>query len=449
MLSGPLIPSILSYTVPIILTGLLQLLFNAADLIIVGSRGQIYLSAVGATGSITNLIVNMFIGLSVGAGVTMAHAMGSRDHEVIRRTVHTTIPTAAIGGVILTIVGISLSEPMLRMMDTPETVMPYAKIYMQLYFGGMVFNMIYNFGAAILRAAGDTKGPLIYLTFAGVCNVLLNIFLVMVCGLTVEGVAIATVTSQAISAMLVVLALMRRNDAAKLSLRKLHIYKTQIAKIVRLGVPAGLQGSLFSISNVLIQSSINSFGDVFMAGSTAAGNLEGFVYIVMNSFHQTALNFSGQNMGAGQYKRVRSVLHVCLGYVTVFGIIIGGGVYLLRNPLLKIYIVESPQAAEAIVAGAERMLFVCVPYFLLGLMDVTTGVMRGLGSSVAPMLISVLGICGFRIAWIFTVFAASHDPDVLFLSYPVSWMLTFVMQFIAFLFIYKRRLASAGELTSP
>lgn len=439
MLSGPLFPSIISYTIPIILTGLLQLLFNAADLVVVGSKGGIYLSAVGATNAITNLIVNLFIGLSVGAGVTMAHAMGCRDQEAIHRTVHTALPTAFIGGIVLSVVGVALSETFLRWMDTPDSVLPYATLYMQIYFGGMVFNMVYNFGAALLRAAGDTRGPLIYLTIAGVANVALNLIFVLVFDMTVDGVALATISSQAISAVLVVRALMRRTDAARLILKKLHIYKAQILKIVRLGLPAGIQGSLFSISNVLIQSSINSFGDVFMSGNTAAGSIEGFVYVTMNAFHQTALNFTGQNMGAGQYKRVRRILEICLGCVAFAGIVVGGGVYLLRKPLLGIYIVESPDALQAIAAGAERMLYVCIPYFILGLMDVTTGVLRGLGSSLAPMIISVLGVCGFRIVWIYTVFASHHTPGALFVSYPISWLLTFLAQLVALIWIYRKR----------
>lgn len=446
MLSGPLFPNIISYTVPIILTGLLQLLFNAADLVVVGSKGGIYLSAVGATNAITNLIVNLFIGLSVGAGVTMAHAMGCRDQEAIHRTVHTALPTAFIGGVVLTVAGIALSETFLYWMNTPDSVLPYATLYMQIYFGGMVFNMIYNFGAALLRATGDTRGPLIYLSIAGVANVVLNLILVLVFDMTVDGVALATITSQGISAVLVVWALMRRTDAARLYLKKLRIYKAQIVKIVRLGLPAGIQGSLFSISNVLIQSSVNSFGDIFMSGNTAAGSIEGFVYVTMNAFHQTALNFTGQNMGAGQYSRVRKILGICLGCVAFMGIFVGGSIYLLRQPLLRIYIVDSPDAAQAIAAGAERMLYVCVPYFILGLMDVTTGVLRGLGSSIAPMVISVLGVCGFRIAWIYTVFADHHTPGALFVSYPISWLLTFLAQLAAFVFIFRKHLVSRSQL---
>lgn len=439
MLTGPLFPSIISYTIPIILTGLLQLFFNAADLVVVGTKGDIYLSAVGATNAVTTLIVNLFIGLSAGAGVTLAHAMGSKDDEAIHRTVHTALPTALIGGILLTVVGICFAETFLVWMKTPEEVLPLATLYMQIYFGGMVFNMIYNFCAALLRAAGDTKGPLIYLTIAGVCNVLFNLFFVLVLDMTVDGVAWATIISQAISAVLVVWALMRRTDAVKLHLSKLRIHKEQILKITRLGLPAGIQGSLFSISNVLIQSSVNDFGQVFMAGNTAAGSIEGFLYVAMNAFHQTAINFTGQNMGAGRYKRVRRTMEICLGCVTAVGLVLGVGVYLLREPLLRIYITESPTAAEAIAAGAERMLYLCIPYFLLGIMDVTTGVLRGLGSSVTPMIISILGVCGIRIGWIYTFFKREHTPAMLFVSYPISWIVTFAFEFVAFVIIYRRQ----------
>jgi putative MATE family efflux protein len=446
MLTGPLFPGIVSYTIPIILTGLLQLLFNAVDLVVVGTKGEIYLSAVGATGAITNLVVNLFIGLSVGGGVTMAHAMGSRDQEAIHRTVHTVLPTAFIGGVVLMVLGIALSETLLRWMDTPESVLPYATLYMRIYFGGMAFNMVYNFGAALLRAAGDTRGPLLYLTIAGVCNVVMNLFFVLVFDMTVDGVALATIISQGISAFLVIRALMHRTDAVRLQLKKLRIYKAQILKIVRLGLPAGIQGSLFSLSNVMIQSSVNSFGEIFMAGNTAASSIEGFVYVTMNAFHQTALNFTGQNLGAGQYKRMRKVLWICLSCVMVAGMAVGGGAYLLREPLLRIYIVDSPNAAQAIAAGAERMMYICLPYFILGMMDVTTGVLRGLGSSFAPMIISVLGVCGFRIGWIYTVFAADPTPGTLFISYPVSWAITFACQLMAFILIYRRNIAPRSTL---
>ena len=436
MLEGPLLPSIIAYTIPIILTSLLQLLFNAADLVIVGRfSGSISLAAVGATGSITMLIVNLFIGLSVGAGVSVAHALGSREDTEVHRTVHTALPTAILGGLILTVAGISLSEPLLKMMDTPENILPLSAIYMKIYFGGMVFNMVYNFCASILRAAGDTKSPLVFLTFAGVINVVLNVIFVTQFHMNVAGVALATAISQAVSAVLVVIALIRRTDACHLDLKKMRFYKTPLLKIIRIGLPAGIQGSLFSISNVMIQSSVNSFGDIFMSGNAASGNVEGFVYVALNAFHQTAVNFIGQNAGARQYKRVSKTLWICLGCVVVVGLGLGSLAYAFGPKLLSIYITDS---AEAISYGMIRMSFIALPYFLCGLMDVSTGALRGMGASLSPMIISVLGVCGLRIGWLATVFQTYHTPQCLYLSYPVSWTITFLIQMVAFIFIYRK-----------
>ena len=438
MLNGPLFGSIVLYTIPIILTGLLQLLFNAADLVVVGRFcGSISVAAIGATGAITNLIINLFIGLSVGAGVTVAHGLGSRENDVVHRAVHTAVPAALISGIFLTIVGVAFSETLLRWMDTPESVLPLSALYMRIYFAGMTFNMVYNFCASMLRAAGDTKSPLIFLTIAGVANVVLNVIFVTVFHMNVAGVALATTISQAISAIAVVIVLMRRTDACKLELKKLRIYPQQLMKMVRIGLPAGVQGSLFSISNVLIQSSVNSFGDIFMSGNAAAGNIEGFVYVCLNAFHQTAVNFIGQNTGARKYDRVKKILWICLGCVTAVGLATGLAVYGFGHQLLSIYITDSE---EAITYGLLRMSYMCIPYFILGLMDVSTGALRGMGASFAPMVISVLGVCGIRIGWIYTIFQmeAFHTPQCLYLSYPVSWMITFVAQLVAFLILYRR-----------
>ena len=438
ILQGPVLWGILGYTIPIILTSVLQLLFNAADLVIVGRFcGSISVAAVGATGAITNLIINLFIGLSVGAGVTVAHAIGSREEEAVHRAVHTALPVALISGVALTGVGVSLAGTLLRLMGTPETVLPLSKIYMQIYFGGITFNMVYNFSASILRAAGDTKSPLIFLSLAGVINVVLNVIFVTVFHMNVAGVALATTLSQGVSAILVVIALMRRTDGCKLYLKKMRFYKIELMKMVRIGLPAGIQGSLFSISNVLIQSSINSFGDVFMSGNAAAGNIEGFVYVIMNAFHQTAVNFIGQNVGAQQYDRVKKVLRCCLICVGVAGLTAGILGYSFGPQLLSIYITDS---AEAISSGVLRLGIVCLFYFLCGLMDVSTGALRGMGASLEPMIISILGICVLRVGWISTIFQipAFHTPQCLYLSYPISWILTFVAQLLAFRKVFRR-----------
>ena len=440
MLQGPMFSGIIAYTVPIILTSILQLLFNAADLIVVGRFcGSISVGAVGATGAITNLIVNLFIGLSVGAGVSTAHAFGEQDAQAVHRTIHTALPTALVGGVILTAVGVGFSEGFLRLMETPENVLSLSAVYMKIYFAGITFTMVYNFCASILRAAGDTRSPLVFLTIAGVINVLLNLLFVRVFHMNVAGVALATVISQGISAVLVVLALMRRDDACRLNLTKLRFYKPQLLKIIRIGLPAGIQGSLFSISNVLIQSSINSFGDIFVAGNSAAGNIEGFAYVTINAFHQTALNYVGQNAGARQYDRVRKTLWICLGCVVVVGLSVGSLIYAFGEQLLSIYITDSP---EAIAYGIVRMGYICLPYFLCGLMDVTTGALRGMGASISPMVISILGVCGFRIAWIYSIFQMPefHTPQCLYLSYAISWALTFLIQLAAVIFVYRKRI---------
>lgn len=439
MLQGPLFSGIILYTVPIILTSLLQLLFNAADLVVVGRFcGSISVAAVSATGSITTLIVNLFIGLSTGAGVTLAHALGSRQEQAAQRTVHTALLVALISGIFLTVAGMILSGPLLRLMGTPDNVLPLSTVYMRIYFGGVVFTMIYNFSAALLRAAGDTKSPLIFLSIAGVLNVVLNVVFVTQLHMNVAGVALATAIAQAVSASLVVLALLRRKDACKLNFKDLRIHKIQLEKILRIGLPAGIQSSLFSISNVMIQSSINSFGDVVMSGNGAAQNIEGFVYVCFNSFSQTAMNFTGQNAGAGQYKRVKKIFSICLICAAVVGLVVGQAAYRFGEQLLHIYITDS---AEAITYGLVRLSIVSAWYFLCGIMDISTGSLRGMGVSVSPMIISVLGVCGIRIGWIATVFQipAYHTPRSLYLSYIFSWTATFVCQTAVFLHVYRKR----------
>lgn len=447
MVEGPLLRGIITYTIPIILTSVLQLLFNAADLIVVGRyRGSISVAAVSATGAITNLIVNLFIGLSIGAGVTIAHALGGKKEAEVHKTVHTAIPTAFFGGLFLTVIGVVFAKQLLTLMKTPAEVLPLSTKYMRIYFGGITFSLLYNFSASILRAAGDTKSPLIYLSIAGVVNVLLNLFFIIVLHMNVEGVALATTISQAISALLVLRALMRRTDACKLQLRALRFYKAPLLKIIRIGLPAGIQSSLFSISNVLIQSSINSFNDpVLMSGNGAAVNIEGFIYVIMNAIYQTAVNYIGQNSGAHRFDRVRKIFLLCLAFVTVIGGITSGTVYIFGEKLLGIYITDSPAAIEC---GLIRFSYVCIAYLLCGLMDVSTGALRGLGSSLVPMVISVLGVCGVRIIWVYTVFQLPqfHSPEGLYITYPISWLLTFAVQTVAFVILFNRRRAEYVKL---
>ena len=440
MCEGPLLGNIIRYTVPIICTGILQLLFNAADLVVVGRFcGSVSVAAVGATLAVIYLVVNLFIGLSTGAGVSTAHAIGAGLDEDVHRIIHTAIPTAFLSGLLMTAIGLIGSRSVLELMDTPSDVIELSVSYMRIYFCGMTFSMLYNYGTAILRAAGDTRSPLIYLTIAGVVNVCLNVFFVAVCDMNVAGVALATSISQGVSAFLVIRRLCMREDACRLIPKKLHIYKTPLKKILRIGLPAGIQGSLFSLSNVMIQSSINSFGSIVMSGNAAAANLEGFVYTSCNSFNQTAMNFTGQNLGAGKIDRIKRVHFTCLICVAVLGTVMGGAFYLLGKPLLSIYITDS---AEAIKYGLIRITYVCIPYLLCGIMDVTTGTIRGFGVSVPPMLITVLGVCGMRIGWIYTVFRMPqfHSPASLYISYPISWGLTFLVESVCLFIIYRKRI---------
>lgn len=438
MTEGPLLKKILLYTFPIILTGILQLLFNAADLVVVGRYcGRLSVAAVGATGAIINLMTNLFIGLSVGAGVSVAHALGAGHSKDVSRTVHTAIPIAIVSGIFLTIIGVLGSETFLRLMGTPSDVIGLSATYMRIYFCGITATMVYNFGAAILRAAGDTKSPLYFLTAAGIVNVILNLIFVIVLDLDVAGVALATTASQVMSAFLIIRALMKRTDSCKFSFRKMKIHRRQLTKILQIGFPAGIQGSLFSISNVIIQSSINSFGSIAVSGNSAAGNIEGFVYMSMNSYSQTAVNFTGQNHGAGKFDRLKKIMIICLVSVFCTGFLFGLLVRIFGKPLLSFYI---PGDKEAISYGLIRLTYICIPYFICGLMDVTTGLIRGIGYSVLPMIITIAGVCGMRIVWIYTIFQIPkyHTLQNLYLSYTISWSLTFVTELIVFLVLLRK-----------
>lgn len=438
MCSGALLPKILLYSLPLMLSGILQLLFNAADVVVVGRfAGNEALAAVGSTSSLINLLVNVFIGLSVGANVMVARFFGAGQKKELEEMVHTAILTSLVSGVALIFIGLVLSRPALALMDTPENVIDQAVLYIRIYFVGMPAMMLYNFGSAILRAVGDTRRPLYFLLAAGVINVILNLIFVIPLGMGVAGVALATIISQTVSAVLVLVCLMRTESDYRVSLKKLRIVEDKMLKMIQIGLPAGLQGALFSISNVLIQSSVNSFGSVAMAGNTAAQNLEGFVYTAMNSLHQTCISFTGQNYGARQYKRMGKILLICQGCVIAVGLIMGNGVYLAGGTLLKLY---SPDA-EVIRYGMLRLSYICTTYALCGMMDVMVGSLRGMGYSIMPMLVSLTGACLFRVVWIMTVFKVYHSLEVLYISYPISWALTFAVHLICFLIVYRRMLS--------
>ena len=438
MLHGPLFPSIIAYTIPIIITSVLQLLFNAADLVVVGQFcGSISVAAVGATGSITTLITSIFVNLSMGVGVGVAHAVGSKNESAIHRYVHTAIPLGLISGVIVTTVGVSFSETFLTWMGTPEDVLVLSAVYMRIYFCGITFSLTYNFCASILRATGDTRSPLVFLFIAGIVNVVLNLIFVVFFHMNVAGVALATAISQAVSAVLVIRALMRRTDACKLELKKIRIYKKQLLRVISLGLPAGIQGSLINISNVLIQTSINSFGQIVMSGHAAASNIAGFIYMSMNAYQQAAMNFTGQNAGAGQLHRIKKILGVCLASVAVTGLMVAGIANLFGHQLLSIYINDS---AEAVTYGLLHLTIYCIPYFLCGMMESVVGVLRGLGHSVLPMIISMLGMCIFRIFWVMVIFPIPqfHSPQWIYGSFPISWILTLTGDLIAFFFVFRK-----------
>ncbi len=437
MTSGSLLGKVLLFAGPLMLTGILQLLYNAADIIVVGNfAGPQALAAVGSTSSLINLLVNVFMGLSVGTSVLVARRWGAGEMAEVSRAVHTSITVALISGELVGVVGVAFARPLLEMMDSPEDVIDMAALYVRIFFMGMPVNMLYNFGAAILRAVGDTRRPLYYLTISGLVNVLLNLLLVIVFHLDVAGVAIATVVSQLVSAVLVLLCLMRSTGPLRLNWRKLRIDGRQLLDIVQVGLPAGLQGSLFSISNVLIQSSVNSFGSIAMAGNSAASSLEGFVYTAMNSIYQADLTFASQNLGAGKIDRVKRVMWVCLGTVTVIGLSLGLLFYHFGAPLLAVYNSDP----EVVAFGLLRMSVILPTYFLCGIMDTMVGQLRGIGCSIVPMVVSLAGACVFRIIWILTVFSqpAWHTLQVLYISYPISWALTFAAHFTCWLVVSRR-----------
>lgn len=436
MCNGPVLKKILIFSIPLMLSGVLQLLFNAADIIVVGRfAGSQSLAAVGSTTALINLLINIFIGLSVGANVVVARAYGGRRDKDVSEAVHTAIAVSIVSGVILIVMGFVFSRLMLELMGTPDDVIDKAVLYMRIYFAGMPVVMLYNFGSAILRAVGDTRRPLYFLTIAGVVNIVLNLFFVIVMNLDVAGVALATVLSQCISAGLVLRCLAKSEGGLKLELSKIKIHRKKMFQIFKIGLPAGMQGAIFSVSNVLIQSSVNSFGSIAMAGNAASANIEGFVYNAMNAVYQTNLSFTSQNIGGKKYTRVNKILFTCLGTVTVVGMILGFGAYAIGDELLLIYSTDP----EVIRFGMLRMSIIATTYFTCGWMDTMVGSLRGMGYSVLPMIVSLTGACGLRILWIFTIFAQQRTLTSLYISYPVSWVITAGVHMLCY-FLIKRKL---------
>lgn len=436
---GPLFKKILLLAFPILLSNVLQSLYNAADIIVVGRfAGAAPLAAVGATASLLSLFTNLFVALSVGTSVTVSIAIGAKNRERTGRLVHTSITLSLICGVLMTIIGIAFSRPMLALMDTPDDIIDMAATYMEIYFAGSVFSMFYNFGAAVLRAAGDSRRPLYFLAVSGIINVMLNLYFVIVLQMDAAGVAIATVISQFVSAVLVLVTMLRMQGDCHLSLRALRIHRSEMIDIMKTGLPAGVQSVVFSLSNSLIQKAVNSFDTAAIAGNTAAGNLDGFVYTAMYAMHATAVTAVGQNVGTGKYRSLNKIFGICLLLVTIIGFAVGGFLIAFSEPLLSLYLPDDP---EAVQYGIMRMAITTSTYFLCGWMDTLVGISRGMGNTMVPMIVSIVGVCGIRLGWLYTVFALYPTPTMLYLSYTVSWAVTAVLQLLL-CFRTKRRLVT-------
>ena len=435
MLNGPILPRALEFALPLMLSSLLQLLYNAADIVVVGRfAGPQALAAVGSTGSLAGLIVNAFMGLSVGASVLTARYYGGARHDEVHKTVHSSMALALICGAVVTVLGLLFSGKLLVWMDSPPDVLPLATQYLKIYFLGSVANLVYNFGAGVLRAIGDTKRPLYFLAFSGLVNVILNLILVIVFHMGAAGVGIATVVSQVISALLVVLALMRADGSYRLDLKELALDKGNVKEVLRIGVPTGLQSVMFSLSNVLIQSTVNSFGSTVIAGNSAAANLEGFLWVIGSAFAQTCMTFCSQNLGAGKKERLNPILYTCLLWSGLIQAVVSLGALAISNTLVSLYSTD----AAVIAKGVIRASVIFPLYFATALMETASGFLRGLGRSFQAMLISLAGVCGLRILWIYTVFAMNPTLETLYVSYPVSWLVTFAGHFLYSRIVMRR-----------
>lgn len=434
MCNGTLMDKLISFSLPLMLSGILQLLFNAVDIIVVGRfTGRQALAAVGSTTALINIFTNLFIGISLGANVLAARFYASGNEKEMSETVHTSITLALISGLVMALAGVLLARFALNLMGTPNDVIDQSVLYMRIYFLGMPFFMLYNYGAAILRAVGDTKRPLFFLVISGMTNAVLNLVLVIVFHMGVAGVAIGTIVSQLISSILVLRCLYTSNTSYRLYFSKLGIKTQYLKQIFQVGIPAGIQSTVINLSNALLQSSVNSFGSVAMAGYTAANNIFGFLYMSVNAVTQSCMSFTSQNYGVKKLKRMDRVLLDCMILSVGVTLTLGCGAYFFGPELLKIYTSD----ADVIRCGVEVLAFTTVPYFCCGIMDLLPGALRGMGYSGVPMILSIIGTVGTRIVWIFGLFPAHRSLSFLFISYPVSWILTILMQAVCFCFVRK------------
>lgn len=435
MVEGPLPINILRFALPVMLSGLLQLTFNAADIIVVGRcSGDTALAAVTSSAPLINLLINIFVGLSMGTNVVVAQALGRRDETCVERAVHACVLLGILVGMGIGVIGFFGAPIILRLMDTPDSVMGEAVLYLRIYFLGVPVMTVYNFASAVLRGSGDTRRPMNILILCGALNLALNLVFVLGFGMGVEGVAWATTIANVLSCMLALRCLMGEDDCRHLDLRRLRLDWDVLKQVVRIGIPASLQAVLMSVSNVVIQSSINSFGDVVMAGSGASGNIEGFVWTAMNAFCQASITFTGSNLGARQMERMDRVMGHCMWMAGAAGLLLGGTVCLFGEQLLGVY----TDSAQAVGHGMIRMLYVCVPYFLLGMGDVVMGSMQGMGWSVPPMITVLMCTSVFRLAWIATVFQQHHTEPVLYACYPISWVLLLTLHLLCWWFVRSR-----------
>ncbi len=435
MCNGTIMDKLISFALPLMISGMLQLMFNAVDIIVVGRfTGSQALAAVGSTTALICTFTNLFIGVSLGANVLAARFYASGKTKEMSETVHTAILLALISGIAMSIIGILCARESLVLIATPDDIIGQAALYLRIYFSGMPFFMLYNYGAAILRAVGDTKRPLMYLIAAGTANAVLDLILVIIFKMGVAGVAIGTITSQFISCVLVIRCLCKTDAIYKLYISKLRIKKYYLIQILKVGLPAGIQSTVINFSNVLLQSSVNSFGEIAMAGYTAANNILGFLYVSVNSVTQACMSFTSQNYGVRKFKRMDKVLADCAILSIIVSVVIGGGSYLLGHQILGIYTKQE----DVIQCGMEILSISTIPYFLCGLMDMIPGSMRGVGYSAVPMILSIIGTVGTRLVWIYGVFPEHRSLYVLFMSYPVSWGLTIVMQAICLVFVRRK-----------
>lgn len=444
MTSGPFLKKILKFSVPLMITGMLQLVYNAADVMVVGRfAGSDNLAAVGSTSSLVNLIINLFIGLSTGAGVLTARYIGAKQPEKTAKCVHTAMALSVISGFVVGVFGFLFSSTFLRLMGTPEQILPLACLYLKIYFLGAPGSLIYNFGASVVRATGDTKRPLYILSFTGIINVVLNLILVIVFHLDVAGVAIATITAQYISAIFIVIRLTKLKNECQLRIKHITIYKDMLKKIIKIGLPAGIQSSLFSFSNVLIQSTINGFGAVAMAGNTAAQNADALIYTCTNAIAQTTMTFASQNLGARKYENLRKILFKCLGLALFLSVSIGAVGLLFPDEIIGIFTSEQ----DVVESGKSRLYIMMSTYFICSVMDVSGYQLRGMGKSLEPMIITLIGTCGLRVLWLYTGFTLNKVLWNVYLGYPISWFITFAALFIAF-FVFEKRLLKKTQSIS-